>query len=262
MLTGCKGKTKIREIEQSYSANCFNMTSEQTDIVRTVAKFYGDLHISQPSYYTDALGFFHEELHHAGTKAVDFGANNQFLPDILRAFITLSAVWGGGLGIGLNEAGKYSAQLHLHVDGRMGDGQYRRWIEVGRSGNNLLSVVPSDEYILQDVTSLKVISRSSLKGVWKRTLDDARRIYGYYGGPDQAVITAIKGSTTQSQSGLPLPLIGAFVGGAIGYSRHKDQLDFLKLSLYTGAGLGIGAVLKSITNQLPSFGGQQIDIKK
>lgn len=247
MLTGCKGKTKIREIEQSYSANCFNMTSEQTDIVRTVAKFYGDLHISQPSYYTDALGFFREELHHAGTKAVDFGANNQFLPDILRAFITLSAVWGGGLGIGLNEAGKYSAQLHLHVDGRMGDGQYRRWIEVGRSGNNLLSVVPSDEYILQDVTSLKVISRSSLKGVWQRTLDDARRIYGYYGGPDIDVLNSIKGTGIESGSSSTGLLMGLVIGAAIGHATGNRAT----MMLYGAAGGSVGWLIDKVRQVIP-----------
>lgn len=191
--------------------------------------------------------------HHLGTNSIDFSTLNVLnRPDLLRAFLTFSAVWGGGLGIGLWKAGKYNAQIHLHVDGRMGDGQYRRWIEVGRSadGKILVSVVPTNEIIYQDMATLRVLNRVSKPGIWKATLADARSIYGYTGGPDADVLAQIKQTTDRadgSSSGVTGLFLGFVIGAAIGHATGNKGT----MMLYGAAGGAAGWIAGKVGEALP-----------
>lgn len=265
MPRGCSRSKTIGEIAQSYDLWCFELTREQGNTVRTLAKFFPGLTVSAPSYRicqplsteTDC----NDQPHHLGTTAVDFSSNHK--SEILKAFLTLSPVWGGGLGIGLWQSGKYSAQLHLHVDGRMGDGRYNRWIETQLSADKkmLASVIPADEIVYQRLPDLKIIKREKKPGIWKKTLADAASIYGYTGGADQAIIEQIKGSDRKPAiTADSLPLVGGVLGAALGYQReggHTGNRDWLKLGLYTGAGIAIGTFIRELKKGVDLWSGGQ-----
>lgn len=260
MLTGCYRGKPLGEVVRYYNLNCFQLTREQGDIVRTVGKFFPSLTVSAPSYWPTGGGTWDEEPHHVGTTKVDFGAPPERRPDLLRAFLTLSRVWGGGLGIGLSQPGRYSAQIHLHVDGRMGDGRYNRWIETQLSddGKMIASVIPSDEIVYQTLPGLQIIKREKKPGIWKATLADAAKIYGYSGGADQEIIDQIKGTDEEpAVTADSLPVIGGVIGGALGYYRDKSgSRDWLKLGLYAGAGIAVGAILREIKKGVELWSGQ------
>ena len=262
MLTGCYRGKPLNEVVKDYNLNCFNLTKEQGDIVRTVGKFFPGLTISAPSYWPEG-GSIKDQPHHKGTNKVDFSAPPEKTSDLLRAFLTLSQVWGGGLGIALNKPGQYTAKIHLHVDGRMGDGRYNRWIETQLSADKkmLASVIPADEIVYQRLPDLKVIKREKKPGIWKKTLADAAAIYGYTGGADQAIIQQIKGSDRKPAiTADSLPLVGGVLGAALGYQReggHTGDRDWLKLGLYTGAGIAIGTFIRELKKGVDLWAGGQ-----
>lgn len=136
-MNGCLHTQTIERLDPNFS--CFNLSEAQRKILWILreAGLGSNIRVSYPSYWREWNGRFHEyndhELHRAGDGAMDFIVTNEkgeiiAHSDLMRAFIALSKVWPGNVGIGIA-----NADIHLHVD-LWHTGSWTRWIEIGKKG--------------------------------------------------------------------------------------------------------------------------------
>lgn len=147
--------------------------------------------------------------------AVDFGGSYADLPRLFEVWQKLGWEKGGNIGVAI---GIPPADIHLHVS-LTGGGQR---IEISRPPN-VVSIDKSDYR-------------------WKASEKKAREIY-LASAPKPTKIPINRPDNTAL-------IMGGIVGAAVGYSKDNGQRDWLKLGIYTAAGVVGGMLLQVARKKL------------